>query len=64
MAFFRILTSPMHKLLINLKFERVPTIFLVSKDGTSAQRISEGMISADELKKHYYTCREGHESDR
>jgi len=41
---------PNSQIIEQFKIREVPTIFLVSKDGTSAQRISEGMISADELK--------------
>ncbi|MGV7963827.1 conjugal transfer protein TraF [Photorhabdus tasmaniensis] len=47
---FQDFTVPNAQIIEQFKILEVPTIFLVSKDGASAQRISEGMISADELK--------------
>lgn len=47
---FQDFNIPNAQIIDQFKIREVPTIFLVSKDGTSAQRISEGMISADELK--------------
>lgn len=41
---------PNAQIIDQFKIREVPTIFLVSKDGSSAQRISEGMITAEELK--------------
>jgi len=47
---FQDFSVPNAQIIGQFKIREVPTIFLVSKDGSSAQRISEGMISADELK--------------
>lgn len=47
---FQDYSVPNAQIVDQFKIREVPTIFLVSKDGASAQRISEGMISADELK--------------
>lgn len=47
---FQDFSTPNAQIIEKFKIREVPTIFLVSKDGSSAQRISEGMISADELK--------------
>ena len=45
-----IFSVPNAQIIDQFKIREVPTIFLVSKDGSSAQRISEGMITAEELK--------------
>jgi conjugal transfer pilus assembly protein TraF len=47
---FRDFSIPNAQVIEQFKIREVPTIYLVSKDGKSAQRISEGMISAEELK--------------
>ncbi|WP_244866195.1 conjugal transfer protein TraF [Photorhabdus heterorhabditis] len=47
---FQNFSVPNAALIEQFKIREVPTIYLVSKDGKSAQRISEGMISAEELK--------------
>lgn len=43
-------STPNMDIIEQFKIREVPTIYLVSKDGLSAQRISEGMISAEELR--------------
>lgn len=47
---FQDFSVPNAQIIDQFKIREVPTIFLVSKDGSSAQRISEGMITAEELK--------------
>ncbi|TDX11965.1 conjugal transfer pilus assembly protein TraF [Buttiauxella sp. BIGb0552] len=47
---FQNFTVPNAQIIDQFKIREVPTLYLVSKDGQSAQRISEGMISAEELK--------------
>jgi len=47
---FRDFAIPTPDIMEQYKIHEVPTIYLVSNDGKSAQRISEGMISAEELK--------------
>ncbi|EGH2839164.1 thioredoxin family protein [Salmonella enterica] len=47
---FQDFSIPNAQIIDQFKIREVPTIFLVSKDGSSAQRISEGMITAEELK--------------
>ena len=47
---FQDFSVPNVQIIDQFKIREVPTIFLVSKDGSSAQRISEGMITVEELK--------------
>ncbi|ENK3133419.1 thioredoxin family protein [Escherichia coli] len=47
---FQDFSVPNAQIIDQFKIREVPTIFLVSKDGSSAQRISEGMITVEELK--------------